>query len=138
MFTPKATEKEAACAAELKQQITPSMLNSEDTHFLGDTTYLRFARAQKADVTKAADMLKKTIAWRNEAKPYAITEDDVKETETHMHISLGGKCNGSCPIIVLSVIEPEGFSMEARKKFLIFMLEETERKGYDRITWILT
>ncbi|KAL7703119.1 CRAL/TRIO domain/Divergent CRAL/TRIO domain containing protein [Lotmaria passim] len=138
MFTAKATEKEAACVAELKKQITPAMLNKEDEGFLTDNTYLRFARARKADVAKSAEMLKKAIAWRNEAKPYAITEDEVKEAAKHLNIVCGGRCKEGCPIFAMSVIDPEGITMEARKKFLVFMLEETERKSYDRITWILT
>ncbi|KPA83195.1 hypothetical protein ABB37_02882 [Leptomonas pyrrhocoris] len=138
MFTAGATEAEAACVAELKKQCPPSMLNAEDVGFLNDTAYLRFVRARKADVAKAAEMLKKTITWRNETKPYAITEDEVKEAAKHLRISCGGHCKQGCPIVVLSVIEPEGLTMEARKKFLTFMLEETERKGYDRISWILT
>lgn len=138
MFTPKATEKEAACVAELKKKFSTSMLNPADAGFLSDTTFLRFARARKADTAKAADLLQKTITWRNETKPYAITEDEVKETAQHIRIVCGGHCTEGCPIIVLSVVDPEGLTMEERKKFLIFMLEETERKGYDRITWILT
>lgn len=138
MFTPKATEKEAACVAELKKQFTPSMLDAADTNFLSDATYLRFSRARKADVAKSAELLKKAIEWRKVAKPYAIDEEEVRETASHLHIVCGGRCKEGCPIIVLSVVEPEGLTMEARKRFLMFMLEETERKGYDRITWILT
>lgn len=138
MFTAKATEKEAACVAELKKQFSPSMLDAADADFLNDNTYLRFTRARKADVAKSAEMLKKAIAWRKETKPYAITAEDVRDVLEHLHVACGGRCKEGCPILVFSVIDSDGLSMESRKKFMTFLLEETERKGYDRITWILT
>ncbi|KAK7201047.1 TRIO domain containing protein [Novymonas esmeraldas] len=137
MFTPPATEKEARGVAQLRERLPPSLLDTADVDFLDDNAYLRFLRARKGDVDKAADMLRFTIEWRKLEKPYALTAEDARATMAHAAVARGGRCKAGCPVLAIALLEPDGLSMEARKRTLYYMMEETRRKGYDRVTWVV-
>lgn len=137
MATAKPTEKEAACVVALKKKFPASAADPADAGFLSDTTYLRFARARDGNVEKATEMLGAALEWRKQAKPYAITSAEVEKAMTQMTMTCGGKCKIGCPVIVMQLGAQNDCEVEERTKQLIYIMEETQRRGYDRITWLV-
>lgn len=137
MFTEKATEKEAACVAALMKKFPSTVLDKEDEGFLSGNTYLRFARARDAHIDKASDMLEAAIQWRKEAKPYAITAADVKKSMEQLTLMCGGRDKEGYPVMVMVLGMKNDCTVEERTLHMIYILEETQRKGYDRLTWII-
>jgi hypothetical protein len=137
MATEKANEKEATCVAALMKQFPPSVLDKEDEAFLSGNTYLRFARARDGNVDKASVMLKAAIAWRKETKPYALTSADVKKPMEQVTMVCGGRDKEGFPVIAMVLGMKNDCTVEERTLQIIYILEETQRKGYDRLTWII-
>ncbi|KAK7201046.1 TRIO domain containing protein [Novymonas esmeraldas] len=137
MATAKPTEKEAACVSALKAKYPASAADSADAGFLNDSTYLRFARARDGDVAKATEMLGAALEWRKTTKPYAITADQVTKAMAQTAMVCGGRCNIGCPVIAMLLGMQNECTVEERTRQLVYIMEETQRKGYDRITWIV-
>ncbi|KPA83193.1 hypothetical protein ABB37_02881 [Leptomonas pyrrhocoris] len=137
MATAKQTEKEASCVAALMREFPPSMVDKEDEAFLSGNTYLRFARARDCNVAKSSEMLKAAIAWRKEAKPYAINIKDLQKQMQQATLTCGGRDKEGNPVMVMVVGMKNECTVEERTRQIVYVLEETQRKGYDRLTWII-
>lgn len=137
MSMEKATKTEAECVAALMKKYPPSMLDAEDESFLSGNTYLRFARARDGNVEKASKMLEEAIAWRKEAKPYALTAQDVKKSMEQVTLVCGGRDKEGFPVMAMVLGMKNDCGVDERTKQIIYILEETQRKGYDRLTWVI-
>lgn len=137
MSPEKSSEKEAACVAALMKQFPPSMMDADDAGFLSGSTYLRFARARNADVDKASEMLEAAIEWRKEARPYAITAKDVQKSMAQVTMVCGGRDKEGYPVMAMVLGMKNECTVEERTLQIIYILEETQRKGYERLTWII-
>ncbi|CAC9513666.1 conserved hypothetical protein [Leishmania infantum JPCM5] len=137
MATAKVTEKEAACVTALKGEYPASKADPADAGFLSDSTYLRFARARDGNVERASELLGATLKWRQQTKPYAITMEEVKNAMKQTTMYCGGRCNIGCPVIAMALGMQNDCTVEERTKQLVYIMEETQRKGYERITWII-
>lgn len=137
MATAKVTEKEAACVTALKRKYPASKAHPADADFLSDSTYLRFARAHDGNATKASELLGATLKWRKQTKPYAITMEEVQNAMKQTTMFCGGRCKIGCPVIAMVLGMPNDCTVEERTKRLVYIMEETQRKGYERITWII-
>lgn len=137
MSTPQATPKEKECVKYLKKKCPSSLLDPEDKDWLSDSTYLRFARARDGNNEKAAGMLNTAIEWRKSYKPYQLTADDVAAAMKQFTMVCGGRCKKGFPVIVMSIGAENATGVEERTKQLIYIMEETQRKGYLSITWIV-
>lgn len=131
------TAKEQACVDYLKTQFNADHLDAADTGFLTDNAFLRFTRARDASHEKSATMLRNAIEWRKEYKPYAIKREDICEVMNERTISCGGRCKAGRPIILMTTSVPNKCNAATRIKQLVYILEQTSVKGYEKITWIL-
>ncbi|KPI83552.1 hypothetical protein ABL78_7409 [Leptomonas seymouri] len=137
MVAEEATEKEQACVAALMERFPPSVLHKEDESFLSGNTYLRFARARDGNIVKASEMLGAAIEWRKEAKPYALDAQKVQKPMEQVTMLCGGRDKAGFPVMVIAPGMKNECTVEERITQVIFILEETQRKGYDRLTWIM-
>ncbi|GET90770.1 hypothetical protein, conserved [Leishmania tarentolae] len=137
MSTAQVTEKEVACVAALKAKYPASEADPADTGFLRDNTYLRFAHANNGNVKKASEQLAATLEWRKQTKPYAITAEEVKKAMQQTTMLCSGRCKIGCPVIAMIIGMQNECTVEERTKQLVYIMEETHRKGYERITWIV-
>ncbi|KAG5472764.1 hypothetical protein LSCM4_02087 [Leishmania orientalis] len=137
MATAKSTSKEAACVAALKDKYPAAQADPADAGFLNERTYIRFARARDSDAEKAAALLGAALKWRQQTEPYAITAEEVDKAMRQTTILCGGRCGNGCPVIAMVLGMQNECTVEERTKQLVYIMEETQRKGYDRITWIV-
>ncbi|KAG5498667.1 hypothetical protein JKF63_02954 [Porcisia hertigi] len=131
------TPKEIECAAALKAKYPATNADPADPGFLNDSTYLRFARARDGNIAKASEMLDATLTWRKKTKPYAITKEEVKKAMGQTTMVCGGRCNIGLPVVAMVLGMPNECTVEERTKQMVYIMEETQRKGYERITWII-
>lgn len=130
------TDDELKCVNELKKVVTPHQLDAGDTYFLSDTTYLRFARARDNDLGKSLAMLEECVKWRREYKPYLITEHDVADILQLGTVFMAGLCVHQRPVVYMTPGAKNPFPAETRVKLIVFLLEETMRRGQTTLTWI--
>lgn len=115
-----------------------STMPEEDADFLVKyNTYLRFTRATEAKVEESKKRLKATIEWRNTVKPYQITEDQVANAIHALTMRVAGRCKAGRPILVMTLAVPNDNDVQTRVNLLLYILETTQRKGYEQITWII-
>lgn len=138
MPIPPATEKEKACIEHLKKAFPAAdWLSAGDEAFLDGHAYLRFARARDGHTGKASEMLKAALEWRRAYKPFAVTAEEVAEVMGELTMTCGGRCKAKRPLLVMTLAVPNKCKAEDRVRQLVYILEDTQRKGYDCITWII-
>lgn len=136
MAVAPATEVELKCVEELKKAITQSQLDEDDTHFLSDATFLRFARARDGDVQKALHMMTDCVKWRVAFKPHRIKPDDIADILQLGTVFMAGVCLSQRPVMYMMPGAKNPFVAEKRVKLMVFLLEETMRRGFATLTWI--
>lgn len=131
-------EKEKVCVEGLEKAFPASRQVKGDTNFeLNGKTFLRFTRATGAKLTESIQRLEATLAWREEAKPFLIKSKDVAEIFKALTMRVGGRCKQGRPIFIMTLAVPNEFEVQDRINLLIYVLEVTQRKGYEQITWII-
>lgn len=130
------TEKELACVAHLKSLFTIGDLDADDTHFLNESTYLRFARARDASIEKATELLRECMEWRRSYKPQTITEADVSDILQLGTVYMAGVCKAGRPVMYMTPGAENPFPASMRVKLMVFLLEETHRRGHTALTWV--
>ncbi|CAD2220027.1 sec4-like phosphatidylinositol transfer-like protein [Angomonas deanei] len=129
---------EEECVEALKTKFPPTVLDEADRDFLASSeAYVRFARARKGNVEKASALLDSCIKWRREFKPYAITREEVAPIMEKGLTTVGGFCNEGRPVLIIRLGLENEFNTELRVKQLVYVMEEVQRKGYERATWIV-
>jgi hypothetical protein len=131
-----ATAVELACVEKLKSAVTTMDVDKEDEAFLSDETYLRFARARDADVTKATKMLSECVSWRRQFRPHAIEAKDLVGILQLGTVYMAGLCVHGRPVMYMHPGAKNPFPAETRVKLMVFLLEETMRRGYTSLTWV--
>ncbi|KAG5472386.1 hypothetical protein LSCM1_03785 [Leishmania martiniquensis] len=137
MASENPTLKEEACVTALKDRYPAIQADAADAGFLSESTYTRFARARNGDIEKAAALLGAALEWRQQTKPYAITAEEVQKAMQQTTLVCGGSCRNGCPVIAMVLGMRNDCTVQERTKLLVYILEETQRKGYDRITWVV-
>lgn len=132
---------EKACVAALEAAFpADSVVPPEDADYLRThNTYVRYARATEGKVEKAKKRLQETIDFRKEWKVGQLTFENVaKVYATIGPIRLGGRCKEGRPVFLLTMGEEnDDFPLEERLQCMMYILESLQRKGYERITWIV-
>lgn len=136
MLSKPPTPAEVACIEHLKAAVTPADVDKDDEAFLSDETYLRFTRARDADATKATTMLKECVAWRKEFRPFAIEARELVGILQLGTVFMAGLCVHSRPVMYMTPGVKNPFPAETRVKLIVFLLEETMRRGYTALTWV--
>ena len=133
-----ASPSEAECVAAIKSLhwALQQELDADDTAFLNDATYLRFARARNGNYHDALLMLSECLRWRKARKPHAIQLRDVEDI-----LGLGtcyccGTCLNDRPVLVITPGPVNPYPSAMRVQLMLFILEETYRLGYEQLTWI--
>eukprot|EP00796_Vickermania_ingenoplastis_P005909 gene5909-4224_t len=132
------SKSERRCLAALREAFPPSSVPKEDTNFQLDLrTYLRFVRATEANTEESKKRLQATLEWRKVAKPYLITAEQISSIFKALTMRVGGRCKAGRPILIMTLAVPNEFDVQDRVNLLVYILEITERKGYEQITWII-
>jgi hypothetical protein len=137
MAAPPPTIEELECVIYLKTQITQADLSDDDTLFLSDATFQRFARARDASKHKALELMKECCAWRKSYNPHHITADKIADILQLGTVYVTGTCLAGRPILYLTPGLNNPFPAEKRVSLMVYLLEETWRRGYPRLTWVL-
>lgn len=138
MAIPPPTKKEEECIQFLKEKYpADKWLDPEDKAFLDGSTYLRFARARDGDKNKASEMLMAALEWRKSYKPYQIKAEEIEEAMQQLTLTCGGRCCANRPLLVMTLAVPNACKGDVRTKQLVYILEQTQKKGYDSISWIV-
>lgn len=130
------TPEEAQCVDLLKKAVTAEDVDPDDVHFLSDETYLRFVRARDANIKKATVMLKDCVAWRKRFRPQAISVEDLVGILQLGTVYMAGLCLQGRPVMYMTPGAKNPFPAETRVKLIVFLLEETMRRGYTALTWV--
>lgn len=131
------TEEEQICVEHLKASVTASDLDDDDTQFLTDATYLRFARARDASKSKSLKMLQECCEWRRTYHPHRVTAKSISDILELGTVYVSGKCLQGRPVLYLTPGLHNPFLAEKRVELMVFLLEETWRRGYPQLTWVL-
>lgn len=132
------TAAEAVCVAAMRSGLAAAGVAPapEDAGFLTDATFLRFCRARDADPAKATAMLQAALIWRAEYKPWAVTPADVAGILALRTVFLCGRCKAGRPVMYMTPGATNPYPAEIRTKLMVFLLEETQRAGFERLTWV--
>jgi hypothetical protein len=82
-------------------------------------------------------MLEKTIAWRKEFRPFAITLADIHDIMGLGTVFVAGTDRKQRPVVYMRPGGDNPFQADKRVKLIVYMLEETSRRGYESLTWIV-
>eukprot|EP00744_Colponema_vietnamica_P011115 GILI01015641.1.p1 GENE.GILI01015641.1~~GILI01015641.1.p1 ORF type:complete len:302 (-),score=70.74 GILI01015641.1:113-1018(-) len=112
-------------------------LNPEDADMFWTTeTVERFLVGSDMKEKKAEELLLKSHKWRAEYKPFSITYEDVKECMNAGSVFICGKCKAGRPVFYLSPGAVNAFPAEKRIQLIVYLAEESFRRGYQQLTWI--
>ncbi|CUG94446.1 Hypothetical protein, putative [Bodo saltans] len=130
------TANELACIKHLKENVSLNDVEKGDEAFLSEETYLRFTRARDADFGKALTMLKECVTWRRQFRPFAIEANELAGILQLGTVYLAGLCVHGRPVMYMHPGAKNPFPAETRVKLMVFLLEETMRRGYTSLTWV--
>ena len=99
-------------------------------------------RARKWDITKATEMMLKTLNWRLEYKPYATRWADVEcESNTGKHFLFPVTDKAGRPIVMMRPRMEDTKTYDSQIRVLIYDLEMAsriaDRSGVGKMTWVL-
>lgn len=120
---------------ELRAHVEKLSQDEEDVFWTVETVE-RFLIANDMKEKKAEEQLVRSLKWRAEYKPFAIKYEDVKECMQAGSVFICGKCKAGRPIFYLSPGAVNAFPAEKRIQLIVFLAEESFRKGYQQLTWI--
>lgn len=115
---------------------TKTPLAPSDGHFLSDATLLRFTRARDCKPAKALEMLEACLAWRLDYRPQSIKQDEIEDIQQLGTVFVSGFCRNGYPVLYMTPGAKNPFDADHRVKLMVFLMEETLRRGYERLTWV--
>lgn len=125
-----------SCASFLRENVKGKPLD-DDTDFLCDVTYLRYARARNGDNKKALTMLEATVAWRREYMPHRLTKDALAHHYVNQTMWQVGRDKKGNALVYGRPGTSNPFPADERVRYLVFMLEQAVRSGSEKMTWII-
>jgi hypothetical protein len=129
-------EEESFSMNYMKSRIGELELDPEDTGFLTDATFLRFARARQGNPLLAFSMLHACCQWRRTYKPYAIEYAQVEGILRMGTVFHSGYCREGRPVFYMSPGSKNTYPAEKREQLIVYLMEETSRNGYEQVTWV--
>lgn len=131
------TPQELECIEQLRSgNYIKEQPDTEDVHFLNDATLLSFVRARNHHIDKVATMLNDCIAWRKVYKPYAIKYEEVADILSLKTVFILGHCKRGNPLLYMTPGATNPYNAEKRVQLIVYLMEETHRRGCERLTWI--
>ena len=96
----------------------------------------RFLLARNFDEAKATAMMKECLEWRTTYKPFEVKAEDVNEILKLGTTFICGRCKAGRPVLYMSPGMVNPFPAETRVKLMVFLMEETFRRGHTKLTWV--
>jgi CRAL/TRIO domain len=159
-FLADAGEEELAIAEEVLESVRETEgvdradgdTNAGDTDDKDETSVaqwldlaaaLRCVRARPGSKAKAIAMLVATVRWRREARPHAITLNDVRDVLAVGGLFLtGARDKAGRPCVTIRPGETNPYSADERVRFLVYVVEcavaqaDRAQEGDGKVTWI--
>ncbi|GAM28095.1 hypothetical protein SAMD00019534_112710 [Acytostelium subglobosum LB1] len=120
----KLSEDELKAYNEFKELTKTDLeLDNREREWLTDMCCLRYLRARDYDLTQSFNMLKKTLAWRRDYKPWEITAEHLSFEAATGKQYVNGKIKDGKPVIYMRPSRENTKTHDRQIQLMVYTLE---------------